>query len=295
MLYVTGLTGHTGKWFYERLVEENYKGKIRYVTKSDSQSFIDNSPLDIEKVVGDLEDIEFLTESMKGANIVVHITSIFYSENVIKAAIANKVKWAILVHTTGRFSKYKSASEEYIKIEDGILQKRNEINITVVRPTMIYGSSRDANMYKLVDYIYRHKFFPLFGKGENLMQPVHARDLGNAYYDILTNQEITSNKEYNLAGKYPEPYIDIVKTVSKELNKKLTIIKLPIWFSIQAAKIYNGLFKNALINVEQVMRMQEDKAFGYELATKDFGYNPVSFENGIKGEVQEYLQKINNK
>ncbi len=157
---------------------------------------------------------------------------------------------------------------------------------------MIYGSSKDRNVYKLVDYLYRHKFFPMFGKGQNLMQPVYARDLGNAYYDVLMTKKLTLNKEYNLSGKYPIKYIDLVKCVSKTLGRKNIIVKIPFKISVIAAKVYNAIFKNTIISVEQVLRMQEDKYFSYELATKDFGYSPISFEEGIKGEVKEYLNSI---
>lgn len=290
MIYVTGLTGHTGRWFLDRLKRKKYEGKIRCLVRdSSATSFLDNSGLNIEKVYGQLEDKEFLETSLYGVDTVLHISSILFSNNIIEAAIKNKVKWAILVHTTGRYSKYKSASEEYIKIEDGILKKRNQIGITILRPTMIYGSSHDRNMYKLIDFLYRYKFFPMFGEGKNLMQPVHAKDLGYAYYDVLVNQEKTFNREYNLSGKNPIQYIDLVKCVSKALDRKNVIVKLPLWFSVLSAKIYNFIDKDAVISVEQVLRMQEDKAFSYEDATKEFNYSPVSFEEGIIGEVEEYL------
>jgi nucleoside-diphosphate-sugar epimerase len=290
MLFVTGITGHTGKWFLKRLVEENYKGKIRCLVRENSNTdLIDKSGLNIEKVYGDLDNKSSLENLMSGVETVVHISTILFSNNVIDAAIKNNVKWAILVHTTGRFSKYKSASEEYIKIEDGLLEKRDKIGITVLRPTMIYGSSGDRNMYKLVDYLYRHKFFPMFGQGENLMQPVYAKDLGNAYYDVLMKKETTFNKEYNLSGKEPIKYIDLVRCVSRTLNRNNIIVKIPLGFSILLAKIYNAIDKKAIISVEQVLRMQEDKAFSFEPAAVDFGYSPLSFEEGIKGEVEEYL------
>lgn len=292
MLLVTGITGHTGRFFLDKLVKEKYQGKIRCIVRENSNTeALDHSGLNIEKVYGSLEDKAFLESSMTGIETVVHIASILHSNHVIEAAITNHVSWTILVHTTGRYSKYKSASEEYIKIEDGILEKRNQIGITILRPTMIYGSSRDRNMYKLVDYLYRHTWFPMFGSGENLMQPVHAKDLGAAYYDVLKNREKTYNKEYNLSGKAPIKYMDLVRCVSETLGRKNRIVKVPLWISIAAAKVYNAVDKKALISVEQVLRMQEDKAFDYTEAGKDFGYDPVSFGEGIKGEVEEYLNR----
>ncbi|WML41546.1 NmrA family NAD(P)-binding protein [Neobacillus sp. OS1-2] len=291
MLYVTGITGHTGKWFLDRLIKEKYKGKIRCLVRDNSDTtLLDKSGLKVEKVFGSLEDKAFLEKTMEGVETVVHISTILFSDNVMDAAIRNKVKWAILVHTTGRYSKYKSASEVYIEIEERILKMRDQIGITILRPTMIYGSTGDRNMYKLVDYLNRHKFFPMFGKGDNLMQPVHAKDLGYAYYDILEKRDITFNKEYNLSGRNPIKYLDLIKCVSATLDKKNTIVKIPLWFSIFSAKIYNLINKNALISVEQVLRMQEDKVFTYDEAAKDIGYSPLSFSEGIKGEVKRYLE-----
>ena len=110
MLYVTGITGHTGKWFLERLIKENYKGKLKCLVRENSNTeLLDNSGLAVEKVYGSLEDKEFLERSMAGAETLLHISTIHFSRNVIEAAITNGVNWAILVHTTGRYSKYKSA------------------------------------------------------------------------------------------------------------------------------------------------------------------------------------------
>lgn len=290
MLYLTGATGHSGYWLLERLKREQCADRIRCLVRPHSDtSHLDSSNLAIEKVAGDLNDQDLVTKSMEGARAVLHIASIKHSRTVVDAAMRNGVEWVILVHTTGRYSKYKSASAEYIQIEDDILRMRDRIGITVLRPTMIYGSSRDRNMYRLVDYLYRHKFFPIFGSGKNLMQPVHARDLGNAYYDTICNGSSTLNKEYNLPGEHALPYIDIVRTVSQALGRNTVIVKIPLRASVAAAKVYNALDRNAIISVEQVLRMQEDKAFDYSDAARDFGYSPVPFEAGILDEVSEYL------
>lgn len=305
MLLVTGITGHSGRWFLKRLVDENYPGRIRCVMQAnresspDKYSIFKDCNLDIEFAVGDLNDKSFLLESLKGIDTLLHIAGIKLSPDLVATAAESGVNWMILVHTTGRYSKYKSASEEYIRIDDDILERcsampngRQTINCTVLRPTMIYGSSLDRNMYRLIEYLDKHRFFPLFGAGSNLMQPVHARDLGNAYYDVLMHPDQTMNKEYNLSGKEPITYLNLIRIIQSQLKNRAWIIKLPISLSILAAKIYNALFKNAVITVEQVLRLQEDKAFSHEDAQKDFGYDPISFEYGIKEEIQEYLNGV---
>src|ERR1017187_2669459 len=290
MLLVTGIAGHSGRFFAARLAHESYAGAMRCVLRPASKAgFLEKTTLDYSIVAGDLTNPEFLDGIMQGVDTVLHIADIRRSEKIVAAAIRNHVRWAILVHTTGRYSKYKSAAEEYIKIEEDILKLRDQIAVTVLRPTMIYGSSRDRNMYKLVDYLYRHKFFPLFGSGKNLMQPVLAQDLANAYYAVLMKREITSNREYDLSGKEPISYLELVRTVSRELGRKNVIVPIPMWLSLLGAKAYNAVSRKPQINVEQVMRMNEDKVFSHEAAFRDFGYSPASFQDGIRWEVAEYL------
>jgi len=290
MIAITGITGHSGRWLAERLERESYDGKVRLALRPQSDAaFLDKSALKLEKISGDLGDPVFLERFLAGAETVIHIANIKLSNGIVDAAIRNGVRRAILVHTTGRFSRFKSAASQYIDIEDRILGLRDKIAITVLRPTMIYGSSRDRNMYKLVDYLHRHTFFPIFGSGNNLMQPVHASDLGNAYYDVLMNPDTTVNREYDLPGKESMRYVDLVRTVCRQLGKRNVLVHIPMGLSILAARVYNRLSSRPLVDVEQVMRMNEDKAFRYDSAARDFGYSPVSFPDGIRGEIEEYL------
>ena len=292
MLLVTGITGHSGRLFAHRLAHERYAVPIRFPVRPGSDvNFLKSTGLNYSTVTGDLASLDFLNEIMQGADTVLHVAGIPLSGNIMAAAIRHNVRWAILVHTTGRYSRFKTAAAEYIKIEDELLQLRDKIAITVLRPTMIYGSSRDRNMFKLIDFLYRHKFFPLFGSGSNLMQPVLAQDLANAYYSVLMNGERTANREYNLSGKEPIAYLDLVQTVSRALGKRNVVMPIPLWLSLLGAKAYGILSKNPQISVEQVMRMNEDKVFSHAEAAADFGYSPAAFQDGIKGEVEEYLKK----
>ena len=291
-IFVTGIAGHTGGFFIKRLVKENYKDNIKcLVRKNSDMQILDESNLNITKAYGDLNDVDFMSLEMKGYDIILHIASIYQSKNVITAAKIANIKNIILVHTTGMFSRFKSASEEYIAIEKSILDENSDMNITILRPTMIYGSKKDRNMYKLIDYLFCHRFFPIFGNGKNLMQPVHAEDLGDAYYDVIKNWDAIKNKKYNLSGKYPIEYIELIRTVEDYLGVKIYNIKIPIWFSLIAAFIYNKISKGALISVEQVQRMMEDKNFSHAEASNDFGYNPRTFSDGIEKEVINYLKE----
>lgn len=105
-----------------------------------------------------------------------------------------------------------------------------------------------------------------------------------------TKPETTVNKDYNLSGKEPLTYLKLLQTVSHTFRKENLIYSYPPFTFPFIAKVYNGLFgKKAIITVEQVSRMNEDKAFDHSAATQDFGYAPCSFDEGIAEEVAEYL------
>lgn len=292
-LLITGASGHSAKYFFERLEAENYESKIKCLVRKKSQiEHLRQSKLNLEFIFVDFENLDDLKNSMAGVKTVLHTAHIQLSKIVIKAGRAAGVEWFICVHTTGRYSKFKSASADYIEIEDGLLKKYT--NLTILRPTLIYGSSRDQNFWKLINFINSYSVFPVFGSGKNLMQPVNAEDLGNAYFKVLQNRNKTFGKEYNLSGKDQLTYISILKEISSALGKKVFFIHLPIWVCLVGAYIMNMLLGSRFpISVEQVQRMTEDKIFSFDKAFKDFGYSPMSFKDGIRREVNELIDKPN--
>ena len=60
MLLITGATGHSGEWFIKMLISDKYDKRIRCTVRETSNtSYLDNSGLDIELVIGDLKDPVF--------------------------------------------------------------------------------------------------------------------------------------------------------------------------------------------------------------------------------------------
>jgi len=294
MLLVTGITGHSGMYFLQELIKNNYKGPIRCVVKDPAEtSLLNNAGLNIEMAVGDLTNYRFMEETMHGIDTVLHIASIFYSVNVMKAAVKNNVSKAILVHTTGIYSKYKSASEEYKDIEaqiKEIIEKhKSPIGLIYLRPTMIYGNVRDKNMVVFIKMIDKFRVFPIIDHGQSLLQPVNGRDLGKAYYQVLSKENIR-NGDYILSGEKPLPMLEIFKLISASLNKKTTFISIPLSLGVFMARCLKVCSLGKIDYVEKVQRMGEDRSFPHSEASKDFGYEPMPFAVGLEIEVIQYLE-----
>jgi nucleoside-diphosphate-sugar epimerase len=255
---------------------------------------LDSNGLNIDKVYGDIHDEAFLHEVTKGVDEIIHIINIRYTLKILNAAIKNDVKRIISVHTTGIFSKFRTASEEYVIIEKEIqdILAKNDIRMTILRPTMIYGDVCDRNMSKFIKMVDRFRIFPVINHGKSLIQPVNARDLGKAYYDVLMMPVEKAQSEYILSGEKPITMLEAFKLISNNLDKKTTFISFPLSFGVIMARVLKGITLGKIDYVERVQRMSEDRSFSHKEATADFGYRPEPFEVGIAREVKEYLGRL---
>ena len=294
MILVIGVTGHTGKYFLEELKKNNYKEKVRFlIRKNSDKSIFKNCNFNYEIIKGDLNNEEDIYNACIGVDTILEIFNIKYSLKVLENAIKQNVKRIIFVHTTGIYSKYKMASEEYKKIEEEVLKKSiNKVKITILRPTMIYGDICDHNISKFIKMIDKMRIYPLIAGGKSIIQPVNARDLGKAYYDVLINNEKTINKQYNLSGLNEISIENMLKMISKKIGKKTIFIYVPMWMSLLVAYIIKIFTLNRINIVEKVLRMNETRTFKHENATRDFGYNPMTLEEGLDIEIKQYLENI---
>ena len=150
---VTGITGHTGGFLLKEFIRNHFEECLRCLVRPSSNTFdLDHSGLNVEKVVGSVEDEEILASLVRDTDVVFHIVGIRFSKLLTKVVLRGRVKRLILVHTTGIFSKYRMAADDYKRIEDELLQitDRSTLDWTILRPTMIFGDLCDLNVSKFI-------------------------------------------------------------------------------------------------------------------------------------------------
>lgn len=289
MIVITGITGHSGRYFYQELIKNNYQDEINFLVRADSDtSFIKPQP-NFHIIHVDLNHFEKFAAILQGADTIFHIAGIHYTLNIVKHAIKYNCRRFIVVHTTGIYSNYKKAASEYIRIDEALAQYKNQIRITILRPTMIYGNLCDHNMSQFIKMVDKLKLYPNIAYGHCLIQPVHAADLGKAYYQVLINPS-TENKAYNLSGERPIQLIECLKIIQAELNSKNLFIPIPLWLATISAKCLKVISLGSIDLIEKVQRMGENRAYDHQSATNDFNYQPRSFDVGIHQEIIEYKE-----
>lgn len=295
-LLITGLTGKSGAVLAELLhsggLETPYHIRVAVRASSRADALKDLLP-EADYRFGDLEDPAYLAELTAGVDVVLHIAGIQRSLGLVQAAAANGVKRLVLVHTTGIYSKYKAAGEGYRQTDAAIQAICGEhgIGLTVLRPTMIYGTLEDRNIARFIKMVDKLSPMPVVDHAGYLLQPVHAEDLGRAYLQVLNYLEVTRGRDYILSGRDPILLMDLFRIIADELGVRRRFVSVPFPMAYAGAWALYLLSLTRLDLREKVQRLCESRAYPHEEAVRDFGYDPMPFEEGLRREVRAYMKK----
>lgn len=291
ILAVTGITGHTGGYFLQELIKHGFDGTLRCLVRASSDTrALDESGLRVEKVVGSLENPEDLYRLVEGADRVLHIAGIRATLPLLAAIERARVRGHIvLVHTTGIYSRHRMASGEYKEIEEKLRAFLDRgMNITILRPTMIFGDMCDHNIHKFIRMVDRFPVMPQIDGGRAYIQPVNARDLGRAYYQCVMKDRLPE-LDYICSGSRRVSVRELCSLIGIYLGKKTRFVSVPMAVGSAGAWGVRALSGGRLDYVEKVLRLGEDRSFSHEKAARDFGFEPEPFDIGLKHEVEEYL------
>ena len=279
---VTGGTGFTGSRLIPLLLKNGIQ--VRALVRPTSN----RSPLSVltvEWVTGDLADAESFTAALRGVDVLVNIASLGFghAESIVRAAKEAGVKRGLFISTTAIFTQLNAGSKSIRLAAEEAIQASG-LEYTILRPTMIYGSPRDRNMWRLIRLLKIIPIIPIFGDGESLQQPIFVDDVAQAVLLALQN-DATIHKSYNIAGKDPLTYNQVIDMVASALGKRVWKLHLPYMPIVRALQFTERMRLRLPIKAEQVLRLNEDKSFSYEDAKRDFGFTSRSFEEGIRAEV----------
>lgn len=280
---ITGATGFTGSRLIPILLQNGFQ--VRALTRPTS----DRAPLSaltVEWVTGDLSDTQTLTAALHGVDALVNIASLGFghADNIIASAKAAGVKRGIFISTTAIFTQLNAGSKSVRLAAESAIQASG-LNYTILRPTMIYGSPRDRNMWRLIRLLRVTPVMPIFGDGKSLQQPIFVDDVAQAVL-LALQTDTTIGKSYNIAGKDPLTYNQVIDTVASALGKRVWKLHLPYMPIVRALQFTEQMNIRLPIKAEQVLRLNEDKSFSYADAQRDFGFSPRSFEEGIGIEIK---------
>jgi len=288
MILLTGATGFLGGYVLKELIKRGHE-VICFVRETSNLENI--KELNAPYIYGELDNFESICNALEDKDALINITSLGFghASNIINACLEMNIKRAIFISTTGIFTKLNPDSKG-IRLEAERLIKESNLDYTIIRPTMIYGTSKDRNMWRLVKYLKKFPVLPILGDGTYLQQPVYVKDLASAVVKAYETDK-SIKKAYNISGLKALTYNEVVDVTGRALGKKVFKIHVPMKLSYSLLKIYEKISSKPKLKAEQVLRLNENKDFSHDDAAKDFGYKPISFEDGIRLEIQTGIRK----
>lgn len=277
-VFVTGATGFTGSRVVPLLLKNGYEVRCLHRETSD-RSLLSSS--EVEWALGDLSNTDALSASMRGADALVNLASLGFghADSILRATKDAGIQRAVFIGTTAIFTQLNAKSKK-VRVAAELAIETSGLKYTILRPTMIYGGPRDRNMWRLIRFMKVAPIVPVFGDGKYLQQPIYVDDVAAAILGCLKS-DVTIGRSYNIAGRHPLTYNEVVDTIAKAMNKRVWKLHIPSRSVVGLLKFFEKIHFPFPIKAEQVLRLNENKNFSYADAGKDFGFSPLSFEEGI--------------
>ncbi len=286
LVVVCGANGFTGRFVCKELQKRGINF-IALVRPHNDITWLEKNC--IRTRFADLNNSNQLEKSINDCYALINIASLGFGSvsTILKACKKVGIKRTIFVSTTGIFTKLNNKSKSIrLDAEDQI--KKSDLNYTIIRPTMIFGSIGDRNIVKLISWIHRFPVIPVFNKGNAIQQPIFVQDLAWAIVSSFESNK-TINKTFNIAGSRPITFNEMIDEISKVFKKKVLRISINAKIAIMIIFILKTLKFKLPISEEQIKRVVEDKKFSNEQAFKLINFKPREFDYIVRKEIKEYL------
>jgi uncharacterized protein YbjT (DUF2867 family) len=283
-IVVTGATGFTGPFVVRALTRQFPSARVCCFVRarSDRRQL---KGLAVEFAEGDLQDTDSVVAALKDADTLVNVASLGFSwvDPLFDAISQSPLRRGVFMSTTAILTKLPVRSRPLREHGERRVQESG-LAWTIVRPTMIYGTAGDRNISRLIRFIERSPVIPLIASAA-LQQPVHVEDVASAIASCLAAPQ-TIGRIYNLSGRDPISFETLIRETVRATGRRRLLVQVPAALMHRGVQLYAAVAANPRLSVEQVLRLQEDKAFDHTAARKDFGFSPRSFAEGVRDEVR---------
>lgn len=111
--------------------------------------------------------------------------------------------------------------------------------VTIIRPTVIFGPNNYANVYNLIDMIYKKKFV-FVGSGNNIKSVAYVENLVDATIFLMGKLK-PGIQIYNYSDEPQMTIKEIVDAISTFMPHGVPEWKLPLWLAASFGSIFDVL------------------------------------------------------
>jgi uncharacterized protein YbjT (DUF2867 family) len=177
-------------------------------------------------------------------------------------------------HSSDPFERELMAELEEIENELAVICREREIDLTLLKPTMIYGAGRDANVARVSGLIAGSSLVPCSGRG--LRQPVHADDLARLIVDCLVRGRQSAGC-WLLGGGETLDYPAMLRRIGSSSGRQVRVIAVPAWVMKLTLSIVHRFGRLNDIRPIMIERQKFDLVVDDQPARERLGWQPRPF------------------
>jgi len=289
MILVTGARGVVGGPLCDRLQEQGipYLGVSRDTQNDPKHNRSNAVRWDLQQSPSDTT-----RSQLSDVTTLIHCAPIWLLPSQLDVFKSTSLNRLIVFSSTSVLSKARSSEPSEQKLVEQLSRSERrlkeyceseKLNLTILRPSMIYGYGRDQNIMRIARFIRKWRLMLLVGHANGQRQPVHVDDLIDVSLAIL-EANVTYGKSYNLAGKEVLTYREMVERIFIGLGKPSRIIRLPLVLFRVALRVAS-FFSGFAYTPEMADRMNQDLSYDLAPAQIDFDYRPQAFLTNPKRDL----------
>lgn len=277
-IVVTGAGGLTGGEIARRLVAQGRQGR-QVIAVSRRDAAIPGAT----SVIGDVGDPEVIAPHLLGAETVVHVAGILEGSRLARVPGLGAVPRLVVVSSAGIYSTHRASAAAYLAGEHAL--KDVHPTALFVRPTMIYGSSRDRNIHHVIRFAHRFGMLPQIGGGQARLQPIHFEDLAAATIALAATDRLGT---IDAGGAAPIALRALLTEVFAALERPTRVLRVPLAPALIAARIIDSVSARRI--TERIQRMSEERTVDIGELVAATGLRPRPFEQGVRDQVAAMRQ-----
>jgi uncharacterized protein YbjT (DUF2867 family) len=274
---VFGGTGFLGRRVVRHLFGHGFRVRVASRHPERAPSLLGPDVADLEAVGADVHDEASVASALAGAFGAVNAVSLyverggrdtFRAVHVEAAArvarLAREAGLERLVHVSGIGADSQSASG-YIRArgEGEAVVREAFPGATLVRPSVMFGPD-DHFLTTLVRLLRILPVYPVFGRGQTRLQPVHVENIAEAIARIVAGATGAGHPCYELGGPRTYTYAELLRSVADRMRKRARLLPLP--FALWEALAFLAEFApGAPLTRNQVALMRRDNVASRDL------------------------------
>jgi len=316
-IYMTGATGFIGKKIVRKLRDEEHD-VIALLLPDEAHDFPD-----VTIVRGDITRPESLEGTMCECDTVVHLAgAVGYglkmreskkinkegTYNVAREAVRSGIRRFIHFSSVSVYGRVPDVAitEEFplTKIGDPYGDTKIDaehvlngfvrdgfLDLTIIRPTVIYGPGDDKFLPKLIENI-RSGRARIIGKGDNSVDLIHVSDVADCV-SFLLREERTIGKIYNVTNRNNPTWKELLELIATEMGLPVPDKHIPYTLAFLVAGVMECVSffsKKAPRLTRYAVRVVGRQYHYLTNRLQEDGFTPVmDLREGIRRCVREYL------